>query len=98
MFYLKLLIFLFVAGSFNVIAMLLAHTVPALSGFQREAVSVTAGFLLMANAIFLYILFFRLNWLSKSDRYKKFEDLLDNSDEMSEEEFEKAVKKWKDRR
>jgi hypothetical protein len=98
MFYLKLLIFLFVAGSFNVISMLLAHTLPALSGFQREAVAVTAGFLLMANAIFLYILFFRLNWFGRSDRYKKFEDLLDKSDEMSDEKFEKAVKKWKDRR
>ncbi|MFP4686780.1 MAG: hypothetical protein ACLFN5_01575 [bacterium] len=98
MFYLKLVIFLFVAGSFNVIAMLLAHTLPSLKGIHMEAVAVTAAFLLMANAIFLYILFFRSYLFDKSDRYKKIEDIIGNTEDMSEKEFEKAVQKWKDER
>jgi ABC-type uncharacterized transport system permease subunit len=64
-----------VEGSFNVIALLLVHTLPALSGWHREAVAVTAGFLLLADVIFLYLLFFK-RAVSGGTRYRQFEDIL----------------------
>ena len=96
---LRVILFLFVAGSFNVIALLLVHTLPALSGWHKEAVAVTAGFLLLADAIFLYILFFRRG-VSDGTRYREFEEILDETKSGSEpdtEEFEQAYERWKDR-
>jgi hypothetical protein len=100
MFVLRLIIFLFVAGSLNVIALLLAHTLPALSGWHREAIGVTAGFLLLADAIFLYILFFRRGVFGDTSRYEDFEQILDETksgDEADSDEFEEAYDRWKDR-
>ncbi len=96
---LRIILFLFVAGSFNVIALLLVHTLPALSGWHREAVAVTAGFLLLADVIFLYILFFRRR-ASGDTRYREFEDILEETKSGSDpdsDDFERAYERWKDR-
>jgi hypothetical protein len=98
MFYLRLIIFLFVAGSFNVISLLLVHSLPALSGFQQEAMAVALGFLLFADAILLYVMFFRV---SDVERHKEFDDILDevkSGEEASQEEFDRAFRQWKDER
>lgn len=100
MFALRLILFLFVAGSINVISLLLAHTMPALSGWHLEAVGVTAGFLLIADAIFLYLLFFKRKALEGSERYREFDDILDQTksgDDADPEDFEKAYERWKDK-
>lgn len=100
MFFLRIVIFLFVAGSLNVIALLLAHTMPSLSGWHLEAVAVTAGFLMLADAIFLYILFFKRGIFGDTGRYQEFENILDKTksgDEADSEEFEEAYDRWKDR-
>lgn len=99
MFLLRVILFLFVAGSINVIALLLANTLPALNGSHLEAVAVVAGFLLVADAIFLYLLFFHLPNFKKSKRYQEFEDILDDrktGDEADADEFKDAYREWKD--
>ncbi len=101
MFYIRLIIFLFVAGSFNLIALLIAHTLPALHGFHQQALAVTAGFLLIADVILLYLLVFKFSLLKRADRYRKFEDILSETqsgDEPDSETFKKALEKWKDSR
>lgn len=98
MFYLRLIIFLFVAGSFNVIALLLVHSLPALSGFQREAMAVALAFVLIADAILLYLMFFRVSDVA---RYQEFDEILDDvksGEEASQEEFDRAYNRWKDNR
>ncbi len=99
--YLRIIIFLFVAGSFNIISLLLARTLPALDGYHQEALAVTVGFLLIANVIFLYILYFWLPAFKKHDRYREFEDILSETKhkvEDDEKAFEEALKRWKDER
>lgn len=98
MFYLRLIVFLFVAGSFNVISLVLVHSLPALTGFQREAMAITVAFVLFADAILLYVMFFRAGDVV---RYKEFEDILErekSGDEASQEEFDRAYRRWKDQR
>jgi len=82
MFVIRLILFLFVAGSLNIVALLLAHTLPALQGFHREAVAVTAGFVLLADAFFLYLLFFRRSLLRGQDGYEKFDDILEETPDV----------------
>lgn len=99
--YLRIIIFLFVAGSFNVIALVLAHLLPALEGYHQEALAVTVGFLLIANAIFLYILFFWLPSFKKQDRYREFEEILSETKKNvndNDEAFERALNRWRDER
>lgn len=99
MFFLRLILFLFVAGSFNIIALLLAHTLPALEGIHLEAVGVTAGFLILADAICLYILFFKLPSYKRSKRYHEFDDILQDTksgEKADSDDFEEAYRKWKD--
>lgn len=99
MFLLRLILFLFVAGSLNIVALLLAYTLPALEGFHREAVALTTAFVLLADVFFLYLLFFRDGVLSGRDGYKKFDDILDETksgEEADPEEFEEAYNRWKD--
>lgn len=101
MFYIRLIIFLFVAGSFNLISLLIAHTLPALHGLHQRAIAVTAGFLLIADAILLYLLVFKFSVLKKADRYRKFEEVLSETQsegKPEEETFEEALEKWKDSR
>lgn len=100
MFALRVVLFLFVAGSLNIVALLLAHTLPALSGWHQEAVAVTAAFVLVADAIFLYILFFRRRLMKDGGRYREFEEILDEThsgDEPDSDDFEEAYDRWKDR-
>ncbi|GEM_PF-4836631 len=101
MFYLRLISFLFIVGSFNVLALVLAHSLPAVQDFHRQVLALTAGFLIMADAILLYIMAFKLPLLKKSDRYRKFEEILEETssgDEPSKKEFERAFKRWEDNR
>jgi len=98
MFYLRLIIFLFVAGSFNVISLLLVHSLPALSGIHQEAMAVAVAFLLLADVILLYLMFFRV---SEVERYKEFDEILSNvksGDEASQDEFDRAYRRWQDKR
>lgn len=99
--FLRIIIFLFVVGSYNVIGLLLAHTLPSLEGYHQEAVAVTAGFLIIANAIVLYILYFWLYDFKTSDRYRKFEEILSECKTETDDEqeaFDRAIKRWKDKK
>ncbi|MFB6346551.1 MAG: hypothetical protein ABEK50_12395 [bacterium] len=99
MFVLRLILFLFVAGSMNIIAVLLAHTLPALHGFHREAVAVTAAFVLLADVFFLYLLFFRRSVLNRRSGYEEFDEILDETKTGSDadpEEIEQAYNRWKE--
>ncbi len=99
MFALRLIIFLFVAGSLNVLFLLIAYSLPALHGWHAHALAVGVAFLLIADAIFLYIVFFRWESMKKIRRYQKFEEILDeerSDDEYDEEVFERAYRKWEE--
>lgn len=98
MFYLRLIIFLFVAGSINVLSLVLVHSLPALSGLHQQALALTVAFLLIADAILLYLMFFRV---STVERYQKFEEILremKSGETATEEEFNQAYRRWQDHR
>jgi len=98
MFYLRLIIFLFVAGSFNVLALALVHSLPVLDGLHQQAMAISVAFLLIADVILLYLMFFRVGTV---ERYQEFEDILDretSGEDPTEEEFNRAYRRWQDKR
>ncbi|MFB6355186.1 MAG: hypothetical protein ABEJ65_01555 [bacterium] len=97
MFYLRLIIILFVGGTFNVFALVLVHTLPALQGMHAKALAVTAAFLMIADVILLYLMFFRFPSMLAGEDSEEFEDYLErvkSGEEATQEEFDEAYKRW----